>query len=164
MTLNSNLMSNSSTVNLFSNCTMLYICASFVFRKGDEVQKLSVVQSLPSLITQDASATLNKVIPKIQQELLHSSSEFQITTSHIFQILISNYAYTTENSITSTLLQNLDSKDPVVANAWLETLLEVIKVLPSKTIQSEVSFWHLLYCMLIIFISCIFLDYSSCCS
>lgn len=90
------------------------------------------------MINQDAAGTLNKVLPKIQQELFHGSSEFQIQTSHVFQLLIENHIYAAEGQLTGTLIQSLDSKDPVVANAWLGTLLEVIPLLPLKRVQAEV--------------------------
>merc|ERR1719270_524083 len=35
------------------------------------------------------------------------------------------------------ILTSIDSKDPVVANAWLETLLDAIDLLPIEVIKQE---------------------------
>nr|XP_045601307.1 uncharacterized protein LOC123760008 isoform X2 [Procambarus clarkii] len=37
-----------------------------------------------------------------------------------------------------SILTSIDSKDPVVANAWLETLLDVIDLLPKEVIKDEI--------------------------
>ncbi|KAK7070393.1 Serine/threonine-protein phosphatase 4 regulatory subunit 4 [Halocaridina rubra] len=37
-----------------------------------------------------------------------------------------------------SILTSIDSKDPVVANAWLETLLDVIDLLPMEVIKDEI--------------------------
>ncbi|XP_072158581.1 serine/threonine-protein phosphatase 4 regulatory subunit 4-like [Bemisia tabaci] len=42
------------------------------------------------------------------------------------------------NSHLSTILSNIDSADPMVANTWLETLLDLLKVLPKDTIISKI--------------------------
>ena len=46
------------------------------------------------------------------------------------------------NSFTSTFLRgiltSIDSKDPVVANAWLETLLDAIDLLPPEVVKREI--------------------------
>ena len=36
------------------------------------------------------------------------------------------------------ILTSIDSKDPVVANAWLETLLDAIDLLPIEVIKQEI--------------------------
>ena len=37
------------------------------------------------------------------------------------------------------ILTSIDSKDPVVANAWLETLLDAIDLLPAEVIKQEIT-------------------------
>ncbi|KAF2361417.1 Armadillo-type fold [Trinorchestia longiramus] len=46
----------------------------------------------------------------------------------------SNFTHTFLKSI----LSSIDSKDPVVANAWLETLLDVMDLLPCEVINNEI--------------------------
>ncbi|XP_013395913.1 serine/threonine-protein phosphatase 4 regulatory subunit 4-like [Lingula anatina] len=77
-------------------------------------------------------------------EVLHvAQPEMQIAASSAFlQILqkdivpVQNYTQT----FLQTILSGLDSKDPDVANAWLETLLDVVELLPKEIIKREVSF------------------------
>lgn len=108
-----------------------------VYRKGDEIQKLSVIESLPHLLTIDSNAALSKVLPKIQQELTKSSSEFHVATSKVFQVIFAGN-YKVNGNLTPIVLQGIESKDPVVSNAWVETLLDIIRYLSIRTVQAEV--------------------------
>ncbi|KAK9891382.1 hypothetical protein WA026_014624 [Henosepilachna vigintioctopunctata] len=105
---------------------------------GDDVQKLSIVQNLPTLYQFEPNATVNRILPKIQQELPGSSSEFNIAAAKIFQTLIQKKVPV--NLLTS-ILQGIDSKDPLVATTWIETLLEVINYLTENQIKNEVLKW-----------------------
>ncbi|GLV42806.1 hypothetical protein CBL_03546 [Carabus blaptoides fortunei] len=107
-------------------------------KKGDTVQKLSVVENLPELMKFDPNETFNKILPKIQQELTHSTAEFHIATSKIFQVLIESHFKTDDGNVITTVLQGLNSKDPVVSSAWLETLLEVLLLLPIRVVHSDI--------------------------
>ena len=42
------------------------------------------------------------------------------------------------NTFLRGILSSIDSKDPVVANAWLETLLDAIDLLPADVIKREI--------------------------
>ncbi|KAL7631393.1 UNVERIFIED_CONTAM: hypothetical protein RMT77_018303 [Armadillidium vulgare] len=42
------------------------------------------------------------------------------------------------NTFLKSVLTSIDSKDPVVANAWLETLLDVIDLLPKEVVREEI--------------------------
>lgn len=112
-----------------------------VYSKGDEIQKLSVIENFPQLLAIDSNAALSKVLPKIQQELTKSSSELHVATSRVFQLLFESN-YKVDGNLTPIILQGLESKDPVVANAWLEALLEIIHCLPIRTLQAEVSLFN----------------------
>ncbi|KAJ8938537.1 hypothetical protein NQ318_016907 [Aromia moschata] len=107
----------------------------YILTKGDDLQKLSVIQALPQLLQTDNNATVQRIIPKIQQELPNSSSEFHIVTSKIFKLL-------TEMNLPINLLrpmlQGIESKDPIVCNAWIDTLLAVIPTLPDSAVRNEV--------------------------
>uniref|UniRef100_A0A6P7GHL9 Serine/threonine-protein phosphatase 4 regulatory subunit 4-like n=1 Tax=Diabrotica virgifera virgifera TaxID=50390 RepID=A0A6P7GHL9_DIAVI len=105
-------------------------------RKGDDIQKLSVIQSLPSLLQKDRNGTLTRIIPKIQQELpINTSSEFHLATSNVFKILIEMKL---DLNLMRPVFQGIDSKDPVVAAAWSETLIQVIKCLSENDIKHDV--------------------------
>lgn len=98
-----------------------------------------MVENLPELMKFDPNETFNKILPKIQHELTHSSAEFHIATSKIFQVLIESHFKTDDGNVIATVLQGLNSKDPVVSSAWLETLLEVLLLLPIRIVHSDVS-------------------------
>lgn len=105
------------------------------FRKGDDIQKLSVIQALPQLLQYDPNGTLTRIVPKIQQELPKSSCEFHLATSKIFKLLIEKQL---PLNLTGAVIQGTESKDPVVSNAWIETLLAVIPILPIDQIKTSV--------------------------
>lgn len=108
----------------------------YIFRKGDDLQKLSVIQALPELLETDYSATIARILPKIQQELPNSSTEFHIATSNIFKLL---FEMKLSINLLRPVLQGIDSKDPIIANAWIETLLVVIPNLSQPMLLNEVS-------------------------
>nr|CAI5835735.1 unnamed protein product [Callosobruchus analis] len=106
-----------------------------IYMKGDDLQKLSVVQALPDLLHTDRNATVQRIIPKIQQELPNSSSEFHIAASKIFKVLVE---MNLNLNLLRPILQGIESRDLIVSNAWLETLLSVIISLNEATVKSEV--------------------------
>ncbi|KAJ8311079.1 hypothetical protein KUTeg_011370 [Tegillarca granosa] len=61
-----------------------------------------------------------------------SSAFLQILQNNL--VPVQNYSQT----FLQTILNSVDSKDPEVANAWLDTLLDVIELLPKEIIKKEV--------------------------
>ncbi|XP_064215924.1 serine/threonine-protein phosphatase 4 regulatory subunit 4 isoform X2 [Tribolium castaneum] len=112
-----------------------YFLLQELLMKGDDIQKLSVIQALPQILQYDPNGTLTRLVPKIQQELPKSSCEFHIATSKIFKLLIEKQL---PLNLTGAVIQGTESKDPVVSNAWTETLLAVIPTLPIDQIKSAV--------------------------
>lgn len=110
--------------------------ALYLLTKGDEVQKISIIQQLPQLVQFDENATYTRILPKIQQELPSSSCEFQINASKIFQIFL-NKPKAPPNLLTA-VLQGIESRDLIVVNAWLETLIAVIPTLQEESIRKEI--------------------------
>ncbi|XP_023021744.2 serine/threonine-protein phosphatase 4 regulatory subunit 4 isoform X2 [Leptinotarsa decemlineata] len=106
-----------------------------LYMKGDDLQKLSVIQALPDLLQTDNNATISRIIPKIQQELPNSSSEFHLVTSKIFKLLIEMKL---NLNLMRPVLQGIESKDPIVSNAWIETLLAVIHCLAEPPLKNDV--------------------------
>ncbi|KAL1517631.1 hypothetical protein ABEB36_001369 [Hypothenemus hampei] len=103
--------------------------------KGDDLQKLSVIGSLPELLKYDQKGTVSKIIPKIQQELPNASSEFNLAVSKMFSVLIH---MDIPVNLTPQILQGIENRDPIIANAWMETLLAVISVLKGPVIKNEI--------------------------
>ncbi|XP_067680173.1 serine/threonine-protein phosphatase 4 regulatory subunit 4-like [Haliotis asinina] len=108
---------------------------------GQEVQRISVITNLPDLLQDNHADCMRRVVPKVREVLHVAQTEMQLAASSAFlQILqrelvpIHNYAST----FLQTILGSVDSKDPDVAAAWLDTLLDVIDLLPKDVIKSDV--------------------------
>lgn len=95
-----------------------------------------MIQALPELLETDYNATISRILPKIQQELPNSSTEFHIATSNIFKLL---FEMKLSINLLRPILQGIDSKDPIIANAWIETLLVIIPNLNHPSLLNEVS-------------------------
>lgn len=94
-----------------------------------------MIEALPELLETDHNATIARIIPKIQQELPNSSSEFHIATSNIFKLL---FDMKLSINLLRPVLQGIESRDPIIANAWIDTLLAVIQNLSQFTLMNEV--------------------------
>ncbi|XP_025990556.1 serine/threonine-protein phosphatase 4 regulatory subunit 4 isoform X3 [Solenopsis invicta] len=109
--------------------------------KGDEIQKLSVIQNLPSLLATDSQSCMSRVVPKMQQSLASASTEFHIAASSTFKTILEQ-KLVSHNVFSQTFLQSilnsLESRDPVICHAWLETLLDVIELLPVEVIRAQI--------------------------
>ncbi|KAG5314651.1 PP4R4 phosphatase, partial [Pseudoatta argentina] len=115
--------------------------ALHILLKGDEIQKLSVIQSLPSLLATDIQSCMSRVVPKMQQSLATASTEFHIAASSTFktileQNLVSHDVFS--QTFLQSILNYLESRDPVICHAWLETLLDVIELLPVEVIRAQI--------------------------
>ncbi|XP_043667778.1 serine/threonine-protein phosphatase 4 regulatory subunit 4-like isoform X3 [Vespula pensylvanica] len=109
--------------------------------KGEEIQKLSVIQNLPNLLATDAQLCMSRVVPKMQQTLPTASTEFHIAASSTFKTilerkLISHTIFS--QTFLQSILNSLESRDPVICHAWLETLLDVIELMPIEVIKSQI--------------------------
>ncbi|XP_066151407.1 serine/threonine-protein phosphatase 4 regulatory subunit 4-like [Euwallacea fornicatus] len=103
--------------------------------KGDDLQKLSVIGSLPELLKYDQKGTVSKIIPKIQQELPKSSSEFNLAVSRMFNILMH---MDIPVNLVPQVLQGIENREPIIANAWMETLLSVIPLLKEQVLKNDI--------------------------
>ncbi|XP_018346145.1 PREDICTED: serine/threonine-protein phosphatase 4 regulatory subunit 4-like isoform X6 [Trachymyrmex septentrionalis] len=115
--------------------------ALYILVKADEIQKLSVIQSLPSLLATDIQSCMSRVVPKMQQSLATASTEFHIAASNTFKTILEQ-KLVSHNVFSQTFLQSilnsLESRDPVICHAWLETLLDVIELLPIEVIRAQI--------------------------
>ncbi|XP_060560936.1 serine/threonine-protein phosphatase 4 regulatory subunit 4-like isoform X3 [Ruditapes philippinarum] len=112
---------------------------------GQEVQRISVINNLPDLLKDSHADCMRRVVPKVREVLHVAQADMQLAASSAFvQILrkdlvpVQNYAST----FLQTILSSVDNKDPVrdwdIANAWLDTLLDVIDLLPKDIIKKEI--------------------------
>ncbi|XP_006560925.2 serine/threonine-protein phosphatase 4 regulatory subunit 4 isoform X3 [Apis mellifera] len=110
-------------------------------RKGDEIQKLNFIQTLPNLLATETESCITRVIPKLQQSLATASTEFHIAASTTFktileQKLVNHNVFS--RTFLQSILESLEKRDPVICHAWLETLLDVIELLPIETIRKQI--------------------------
>ncbi|KAI4494467.1 hypothetical protein M0802_008959 [Mischocyttarus mexicanus] len=115
--------------------------ALHLLTKGEEIQKLSVIQSLPNLLATDAQSCMSRVVPKMQQSLATASTEFHIAASSTFKTILEqklvSYSIFSQTFLQS-IINSLESRDPVIYHAWLETLLDVIELLPIEVIRTQI--------------------------
>ncbi|XP_067941326.1 serine/threonine-protein phosphatase 4 regulatory subunit 4-like [Watersipora subatra] len=110
-------------------------------RCGQDVQRLSVVTSLPHLLKDNRDECLRRVIPKIREFLPVAQSDMQLAASTVFlQIFQSGVVSSSifSQHFLPIVLNALDNKDTEVGEAWLETLLEVIPLLSKDVLRREV--------------------------
>ncbi|XP_076464367.1 serine/threonine-protein phosphatase 4 regulatory subunit 4-like [Babylonia areolata] len=111
------------------------------FSSGQEVQRISVITALPSLLKENNAECMRRVVPKVREVLYVAQQDMQLAAASAFlQILqdklvpLSSYTHT----FLQTILTSVDSKDPEVSAAWLGTLLDVIDLLPTEIIKKDI--------------------------
>ncbi|XP_073494413.1 serine/threonine-protein phosphatase 4 regulatory subunit 4 [Phyllobates terribilis] len=115
--------------------------AVYLLSSGQDIQGTSVVANLPVLIRQNPSETLRRVVPKIREVLHVAGVEMQLTAAYSFLTILQEETVPVHSyclSFLQIILQNLEHRDIGVSNAWLDTLLAVIDVLPKETIRHEI--------------------------
>ncbi|XP_076279531.1 uncharacterized protein LOC143208675 isoform X2 [Lasioglossum baleicum] len=84
---------------------------------------------------------MSRVVPKMQQSLATASTEFHIAASSTFKTILEqklvNHNVFSQTFLPS-ILNSLESRDTVVCDAWLETLLDVIELLPVEVIKMQI--------------------------
>ncbi|XP_030577329.1 serine/threonine-protein phosphatase 4 regulatory subunit 4 isoform X7 [Archocentrus centrarchus] len=124
--------------------------AVYLLSVGQEVQRVSVISNLPSLVRQNPAETFRRVVPKVRvtcpvcvtQEVLNGAgAEIQLAAAASFLTILQDdiiLIHTHTYSILKIVLLHLNHRDIVVSNGWLETLLLAINALPKETIKQEV--------------------------
>nr|XP_045010822.1 serine/threonine-protein phosphatase 4 regulatory subunit 4 isoform X2 [Jaculus jaculus] len=115
--------------------------AVYLLSSGQDIQGTSVIANLPVLMRQNPSETLRRVLPKVREVLHVASVEMQLTAAVSFlnilqedSVSVSTYAH----SFLQVILLHLEHRDIGVSNAWLETLLSAVEVLPRETLRHEI--------------------------
>ncbi|XP_044729700.1 serine/threonine-protein phosphatase 4 regulatory subunit 4-like [Chrysoperla carnea] len=107
-----------------------------LLNKGDEIQRINVLNSLPELAMTEKQAVYNKLLPKVISLLPQSSAEFQIVAAKMFRMFAErNLSVSTLLPVALTGLQHVDA---TVLQAWSDALMDVIPRLSGKVIQSQV--------------------------
>lgn len=115
--------------------------AVLLLSSGVEIQKLSVINNLPKLLEKNSADVNRRVVPVLREYLYIAPLHVQLEATKSFSSIIQNGtipAYMFSSSFLPIILHNIDNRDNVVANSWLETLLTSIDFLPKDVIKREV--------------------------
>uniref|UniRef100_A0A671N907 Serine/threonine-protein phosphatase 4 regulatory subunit 4-like n=1 Tax=Sinocyclocheilus anshuiensis TaxID=1608454 RepID=A0A671N907_9TELE len=115
--------------------------AVYLLSSGEDVQQASVIINLPILVRQNPAETFRRVVPKVREVLHVAGADMQLAAAGSFLTVLQDdivLIQTHTHSILQIVLLNLDHRDTVVSNAWLETLLSAIDALPKDTIRQEI--------------------------
>ncbi|XP_053469855.1 serine/threonine-protein phosphatase 4 regulatory subunit 4 isoform X3 [Ictalurus furcatus] len=115
--------------------------AVYLLSSGQDVQRASVIVNLPNLVRQNPAETFRRVVPKVREVLHVAGADMQLAAAGSFLTVLQDdivLIQTHTHSILQIVLLNLDHRDTVVSNAWLETLLSAIDALPKETIRQEI--------------------------
>uniref|UniRef100_A0A671E9A2 Protein phosphatase 4 regulatory subunit 4 n=1 Tax=Rhinolophus ferrumequinum TaxID=59479 RepID=A0A671E9A2_RHIFE len=115
--------------------------AVYLLSAGQDIQGTSVIANLPYLMRQNPAETLRRVLPKVREVLHVAGVEMQLTAAVSFLTILQEDSvsiHTYAHSFLQVILLHLEHRDAGVSNAWLETLLFVIEVLPKETLRHEI--------------------------
>ncbi|XP_052594821.1 serine/threonine-protein phosphatase 4 regulatory subunit 4 isoform X5 [Peromyscus californicus insignis] len=115
--------------------------AVYLLSAGQDIQGTSVIANLPFLMRQNPTETLRRVLPKVREVLHVASVEMQLTAAVSFLTILqeeSMSVHTYAHSFLQVILLHLEHRDTGVSNAWLETLLSAIELLPKETLRHEI--------------------------
>ncbi|XP_073751931.1 serine/threonine-protein phosphatase 4 regulatory subunit 4 isoform X2 [Callorhinus ursinus] len=115
--------------------------AVYLLSAGQDIQGTSVIANLPFLMRQNPAETLRRVLPKVREVLPVAGVEMQLTAAVSFLTILQEDSvsiHTYAHSFLQVILLHLEHRDAGVSNAWLETLLSVIEVLPKETLRHEI--------------------------
>ncbi|XP_042903187.1 serine/threonine-protein phosphatase 4 regulatory subunit 4 isoform X2 [Parasteatoda tepidariorum] len=109
----------------------------FYLDPSDPADKMKPFQ--PSRSFSDRES-FSSVSPSTQSDVFHTENAEKLPCKNFISLL--NQDLLPVNTFTQTFLQSIlssvDSSDPVVANAWMETLLDVIDLLPKEIVKGEI--------------------------
>ncbi|XP_052041126.1 serine/threonine-protein phosphatase 4 regulatory subunit 4 isoform X4 [Apodemus sylvaticus] len=115
--------------------------AVYLLSAGQDIQGASVIANLPFLMRQNPTETLRRVLPKVRDVLHVASVEMQLTAAVSFLTILqeeSMSVHTFAHSFLQVILLHLEHRDTGVSNAWLETLLSAVELLPKETLRHEI--------------------------
>ncbi|CAD5119828.1 DgyrCDS8411 [Dimorphilus gyrociliatus] len=115
--------------------------AVHLLSSGHDLQRVSVVSSLPTLFQERPEECKRRVFPKVK-ELLHvGDEELQMTASNCFKTLLTKQILSHGQWVQSILpcvFIGLDNKTIEITEIWLETLLIAIDVLNIDVLLKDV--------------------------
>lgn len=115
--------------------------AVYLLSSGQEVQRVSVITDLPNLLRDNNAECMRRVVPKVREVLHVANLDMQLAAATAFlQILERKLVGVDEYKKTflQTILASVDNKNEDVAQAWLETLLSCIDLLPKDVVKKDI--------------------------
>ncbi|XP_060244081.1 serine/threonine-protein phosphatase 4 regulatory subunit 4 isoform X4 [Meriones unguiculatus] len=115
--------------------------AVYLLSAGQDIQGASVIANLPFLMRQNPTETLRRVLPKVREVLHVASVEMQLTAAVSFLTILQEESmpvHTFAHNFLQVILLHVEHRDTGVSNAWLETLLSAIELLPKETLRHEI--------------------------
>ncbi|XP_046144143.1 serine/threonine-protein phosphatase 4 regulatory subunit 4-like isoform X4 [Osmia bicornis bicornis] len=106
-------------------------------QKGDEIQKLNFIQTLPNLLATDTESCMTRVIPKVQQSLSTASTEFHIAASSTFKTILEQrlVSYNVfSRTFLQSILNSLEKRDP---DSIKTIIVPLIKKLCENSMRSD---------------------------
>ncbi|XP_014250273.1 serine/threonine-protein phosphatase 4 regulatory subunit 4-like isoform X2 [Cimex lectularius] len=85
---------------------------------------------------------MQSIVPKMQQSLVGGSTEYQVVASRTVLTILKDRLIPMDsfvNTFLPTILSSMDNRDLIVVNAWTETLLEAIKLLPLDVLRRQIG-------------------------
>ncbi|CAG5126044.1 unnamed protein product, partial [Candidula unifasciata] len=108
---------------------------------GQEVQRVSVITDLPNLLRDNNAECMRRVVPKVREVLHVANIDMQLAAATAFLQILEKKLVTVEEykkTFLQTILTSVDNKNEEVANAWLETLLSCIDLLPKDVVEKDI--------------------------
>ncbi|XP_055879993.1 serine/threonine-protein phosphatase 4 regulatory subunit 4-like isoform X2 [Biomphalaria glabrata] len=111
------------------------------YSSGQEVQRVSVITELPNLLRDNTVECMRRVVPKVREVLHVANIDMQLAAATAFLQILERQLVSVEDykkTFLQTILTSVDNKNEEVANAWLETLLTCIDLLPKDVVKKDV--------------------------
>uniref|UniRef100_A0AC34RMR7 Uncharacterized protein n=1 Tax=Panagrolaimus sp. JU765 TaxID=591449 RepID=A0AC34RMR7_9BILA len=122
--------------------------AAKTLKSGKEIQKLSIIRTMPETIATCGEDAISRLLPLIQDMItIAKSLDVHCDTSDLYKVLIKEKKYENEfpglkDKLVTYILENVEQiKDNVAAAAWLETLLDITDSVPVQTITDFKVFY-----------------------
>ncbi|XP_031572659.1 serine/threonine-protein phosphatase 4 regulatory subunit 4-like [Actinia tenebrosa] len=115
--------------------------AVLLMSSGIETQKLSILNKLPKLLETNSSDVNRRVVPLLRDYLYVAPVHIQLAATKSFTVVLQNSTlpiYLFSSSLLPIVLHNINNRDSVISDAWLETLLFSIDFLPKDVIKREI--------------------------
>ncbi|XP_019850804.1 PREDICTED: serine/threonine-protein phosphatase 4 regulatory subunit 4-like [Amphimedon queenslandica] len=116
--------------------------ACLLVESSYDVQKMWVIEQLPSLLVANKQGVIDKIVPKLL-ESFHSSINIELhrTGSKIFSLVAKDNIVDPSVFVSSFLpavLSHFENKNQSIGSYWFDTLVNIIPYLPKDTLKHKI--------------------------